>query len=264
RGLGKLKLKLTDDQKSTLAKTGDGDARRTLNYLEVLSDMAEPINGKCQINDEHISQVIEESYRRFDKGGDSFYEQISALHKSVRGSSPDGTLYWLTRMLDGGCDPIYIARRLTRMATEDIGLADPRALQVTLNSWDAYTRLGSPEGDLALAQAAVYLAVAPKSNAMYTAFGSARNTIADQGTLEVPLHLRNATTNLNKELGYGEEYRYAHDENDAFAAGEKYLPEEIQKDQFYNPKQSGLEIRIKEKMDKFRQLNQQAKNKRYE
>lgn len=144
RGLGKLKLKLTDDQKSTLAKTGDGDARRTLNYLEVLSDMAEPINGKCQINDEHISQVIEESYRRFDKGGDSFYEQISALHKSVRGSSPDGTLYWLTRMLDGGCDPIYIARRLTRMATEDIGLADPRALQVTLNSWDAYTRLGSP------------------------------------------------------------------------------------------------------------------------
>lgn len=264
RGLGKLKLKLTDDQKSTLAKTGDGDARRTLNYLEVLSDMAEPINGKCQINDEHISQVIEESYRRFDKGGDSFYEQISALHKSVRGSSPDGTLYWLTRMLDGGCDPIYIARRLTRMATEDIGLADPRALQVTLNSWDAYTRLGSPEGDLALAQAAVYLAVAPKSNAIYTAFGSARKTIADQGSLEVPLHLRNATTNLNKELGYGEEYRYAHDENDAFAAGEKYLPEEIQKDQFYNPKQSGLEIRIKEKMDKFRQLNQQAKNKRYE
>ena len=264
RGLGKLKLKLTDDQKSTLAKTGDGDARRTLNYLEVLSDMAEPINGKCQINDEHISQVIEESYRRFDKGGDSFYEQISALHKSVRGSSPDGTLYWLTRMLDGGCDPIYIARRLTRMATEDIGLADPRALQVTLNSWDAYTRLGSPEGDLALAQAAVYLAVAPKSNAMYTAFGSARKTIDDQGTLEVPLHLRNATTNINKELGYGEEYRYAHDEDDAFAAGEKYLPEEIQKDQFYNPKQSGLEIRIKEKMDKFRQLNQQAKNKRYE
>ena len=264
RGLGKLKLKLTDDQKSTLAKTGDGDARRTLNYLEVLSDMAEPINGKCHINDEHVSQVIEESYRRFDKGGDSFYEQISALHKSVRGSSPDGTLYWLTRMLDGGCDPIYIARRLTRMATEDIGLADPRALQVTLNSWDAYTRLGSPEGDLALAQAAVYLAVAPKSNAMYTAFGSARKTIADQGSLEVPLHLRNATTNLNKELGYGEEYRYAHDENDAFAAGEKYLPEEIQKDQFYNPKQSGLEIRIKEKMDNFRQLNQQAKNKRYE
>jgi len=264
RGLGKLKLKLTDDQKSTLAKTGDGDARRTLNYLEVLSDMAEPINGKCHINDEHVSQVIEESYRRFDKGGDSFYEQISALHKSVRGSSPDGTLYWLTRMLDGGCDPIYIARRLTRMATEDIGLADPRALQVTLNSWDAYTRLGSPEGDLALAQAAVYLAVAPKSNAMYTAFGSARKTIADQGSLEVPLHLRNATTNLNKELGYGEEYRYAHDEDDAFAAGEKYLPEEIQKDQFYNPKQSGLEIRIKEKMDNFRQLNQQAKNKRYE
>lgn len=264
RGLGDLNLTLTAEQKLTLARTGDGDARRTLNYLEVLSDMAELVDSEHRIKDEHIAQVVEESYRRFDKGGDSFYEQISALHKSVRGSSPDGTLYWLTRMLDGGCDPVYIARRLTRMATEDIGLADPRALQIALNSWDTYTRLGSPEGELALAQAAVYLASAPKSNAIYTAYGSARKAIADHGSLEVPLHLRNATTNLSREMGYGEEYRYAHDEDDGFAAGENYLPEEIHSEQFYYPKQAGLEIRIKEKMENFRQLNQQAKNKRYE
>lgn len=264
KGLGRLNLQLTDEQKLALARTGDGDARRTLNYLEVLSDMAELVDGKCQISDEHIAQVVEESYRRFDKGGDSFYEQISALHKSVRGSSPDATLYWLTRMLDGGCDPVYIARRLNRMATEDIGLADPRALQVTLNAWDSYTRLGSPEGDLALAQAAVYLASAPKSNALYEAFGLARKAIAEHGSLEVPLHLRNATTNLSKDLGYGDEYRYAHDEDNAFAAGENYLPEEIHEEQYYYPKESGLEIRIKEKMEQFRQLNQQAKNKRYE
>jgi putative ATPase len=264
KGLGELKLQLTAEQKMTLARTGDGDARRTLNYLEVLSDMVELVDGEHRINDEHIAQVVEESYRRFDKGGDSFYEQISALHKSVRGSSPDGTLYWLTRMLDGGCDPIYIARRLTRMASEDIGLADPRALQIALNSWDTFTRLGSPEGELALAQAAVYLASAPKSNAIYTAYGSARKAIADHGSLEVPLHLRNASTNLSKEMGYGKGYRYAHDEDDGFAAGENYLPEEIQSEQFYYPKQAGLEIRIKEKMENFRQLNQQAKDKRYE
>lgn len=264
KGLGRLNLKLTDEQKLALASTGDGDARRTLNYLEVLSDMAEVVDGVCQVSDEHIAQVVEESYRRFDKGGDSFYEQISALHKSVRGSSPDATLYWLTRMLDGGCDPIYIARRLNRMAIEDIGLADPRALQITLNAWDSYTRLGSPEGDLALAQAAVYLASAPKSNAVYEAFGAARKAVAEHGSLEVPLHLRNATTNLSKDLGYGEEYRYAHDEDNAFAAGENYLPEEIHAEQFYYPRDSGLEIRIKEKMEQFRQLNKGAKNKRYE
>ena len=264
KGIGKLNLILSEEQKLALAKTADGDARRTLNYLEVLSDMAEFIDGKCLVSNEHIAQILEESYRRFDKGGDSFYEQISALHKSVRGSSADGALYWLTRMLDGGCDPIYIARRLNRMATEDVGLADPRALQVTLNAWDSYTRLGSPEGDLALAQAAVYLASAPKSNAVYEAFGAARKAVAEHGSLEVPLHLRNATTDLSKELGYGEEYRYAHDEKNAFAAGESYLPEDIQGDQYYYPRESGLEIRIKEKMEEFRQLNQQSKNKRYE
>lgn len=264
RGIGNLKLTLTDQQKLALANTGDGDARRTLNYLEVLSDMSELVDGQCTIKDEHIAQVVEESYRRFDKGGDSFYEQISALHKSVRGSSPDAALYWLTRMLDGGCDPIYLARRLNRMATEDIGLADPRALQLTLNAWDSYTRLGSPEGDLALAQAAVYLASAPKSNALYQAFGSARRAVAEHGSLEVPLHLRNATTNLSKEMGYGEEYRYAHDEENGFAAGENYLPEEIHGEQYYHPKEAGLEIRIKEKMEQFRQLDKQAKHKRYE
>ena len=263
RGLGRLNLELSLEQKQMLARAGDGDARRTLNYLEVLSDMAEPGNGSRVIADEHIAQVVEETYRRFDKGGDSFYEQISALHKSVRGSSPDAALYWLSRMLDGGCDPLYIARRLTRMASEDIGLADPRALQICLSGWDTFTRLGSPEGELALAQAAVYLASAPKSNAVYEAYGSARKAVAEHGSLEVPLHLRNASTSLSKELGYGAEYRYAHDEEEAFAAGENYLPESIQQKQFYFPRDSGLEIRIKEKMARFRELNTEAKNKRY-
>lgn len=264
RGLGQLGLELSTEQRAMLARAGDGDARRTLNYLEVLSDMAETEEGRKVVSDDHLAQVVEESYRRFDKGGDSFYEQISALHKAVRGSSPDGALYWLSRMLDGGCDPIYLARRLTRMASEDIGLADPRALQLTLNCWDTYTRLGSPEGDLALAQAAVYLASAPKSNAVYEAYGEARKAVAEHGSLEVPLHLRNATTSLSKEMGYGEDYRYAHNEENQFAAGENYLPESIQDEQFYSPRESGLEIRIKEKMDEFRKLNQQAKNKRYE
>ena len=264
RGLGGLNLLLNLQQKRVLARAGDGDARRVLNYLEVASDMAELVQGQRTISDEHLAQVLQESVRRFDKGGDSFYEQISALHKAVRGSSADGALYWLTRMLDGGCDPIYLARRLTRMASEDIGLADPRALQVTLNCWDTYTRLGSPEGDLALAQAAVYLASAPKSNAVYTAYGAAQQAIAAHGSLEVPLHLRNASTSLSKELGYGKEYHYAHDEANAFAAGENYLPEELQDEQFYFPKESGLELRIKEKMEQFRQLNEAADNKRYD
>lgn len=264
RGLGQLELALSTEQRQLLARAGDGDARRTLNYLEVLSDMAETADGRRSVTDDHLAQVVEESYRRFDKGGDSFYEQISALHKAVRGSAPDAALYWLCRMLDGGCDPIYLARRLTRMASEDIGLADPRALQLTLNCWDTYTRLGSPEGDLALAQATVYLASAPKSNALYEAYGSARKAVAEHGSLEVPLHLRNASTNLSKELGYGEDYRYAHDEENAFAAGESYLPESIHQQQFYFPRQSGLEIRIKEKMEEFSQLNSDANNQRYD
>lgn len=263
RGLGKLELTLSGKQKQMLARAGDGDARRALNYLEVLSDMAEPDKGKRVVSDTHIAQVVEEGYRRFDKGGDSFYEQISALHKAVRGSSADAALYWLCRMLDGGCDPIYIARRLVRMASEDIGIADPRALQLSLNCWDTYTRLGSPEGELALAQAVVYLASAPKSNAVYEAFNSARSAVAEHGSLEVPLHLRNATTALNKQMGYGDDYRYAHAEENGFAAGENYLPQSIQHERFYFPKDSGLESRIREKMDHFRELNQQAQNKRY-
>ena len=263
RGLGEMHITMSDEQIQALASAADGDARRTLNYLEVLSDLAEVNEGKRIISNEHLEQVLAESYRRFDKGGDHFYDQISALHKAVRGSSPDAALYWLTRMLDGGCDPIYLARRLTRMATEDIGLADPRALQVCLDCWDSYTRLGSPEGELSLAQAAVYLASAPKSNALYSAYGDVRATIAEQGSLEVPIHLRNAPTKLAKDMGHGAEYRYAHNEENGFAAGENYLPEAISEKQFYYPKDSGLETRIREKLEHFKALNASAENKRY-
>jgi putative ATPase len=264
RGLAALNLDLSESQRQMLARAGDGDARRVLNYLEVLSDMAEVEDGRRTIEDGHIQQVLEEGSRRFDKGGDSFYEQISALHKAVRGSSPDAALYWLARMLDGGCDPIYLARRLVRMASEDIGIADPRALPLTLSCWDTYTRLGSPEGELALAQAAVYLASAPKSNAVYAAFNAAKQAVNNNGSLEVPLHLRNPSTTLSKSLGYGEDYRYVHDEENGFAAGENYLPLELKDEQFYHPKNTGLETRIKEKLEAFRSLNAQAKNKRYE
>jgi putative ATPase len=264
RGLAALNLDLSESQRQMLARAGDGDARRVLNYLEVLSDMAEVEDGRRTIEDGHIQQVLEEGSRRFDKGGDSFYEQISALHKAVRGSSPDAALYWLARMLDGGCDPIYLARRLVRMASEDIGIADPRALPLTLSCWDTYTRLGSPEGELALAQAAVYLASAPKSNAVYAAFNAAKQAVNNNGSLDVPLHLRNPSTTLSKSLGYGEDYRYVHDEENGFAAGENYLPLELKDEQFYHPKNTGLETRIKEKLEAFRSLNAQAKNKRYE
>lgn len=266
RGLGKLGLSLTADQKLSLARAADGDARRTLNYLEVLSDMAEGEvrdKDKSEISDAHLEQVLAESYRRFDKGGDVFYDQISALHKAVRGSSPDAALYWLVRMLDGGCDPIYLARRLTRMASEDIGLADPRALQVCRDCWDTYTRLGSPEGDLALAEAAVYMACAPKSNALYTAFAAAQEAVNQHGSLEVPPHLRNAPTDLAKELGHGAEYRYAHDEDGGFAAGENYLPEALKDARFYAPRDAGLETRIAEKLASLAELNAKAGNKRY-
>jgi putative ATPase len=264
RGLAALNLDLSGSQRQMLARAGDGDARRVLNYLEVLSDMAEVEQGHRTIADGHVQQVLEEGSRRFDKGGDSFYEQISALHKAVRGSSPDAALYWLVRMLDGGCDPIYLARRLVRMASEDIGIADPRALPLTLSCWDTYTRLGSPEGDLALAQATIYLASAPKSNAVYAAFNAAKQAVNQNGSLEVPLHLRNSSTSLSNSLGYGEDYRYAHDEENGFAAGENYLPLELKDEQFYHPKNTGLETRIKEKLEAFRSLNAQAKNKRYE
>jgi len=263
RGLGKLNLKLSDQQRQWLAHAADGDARRCLNTLEILADMAQEDDGEMHLENRAIEQVLQESYRRFDKGGDSFYDQISALHKAVRGSSADAALYWLARMLDGGCDPIYLARRLTRMATEDVGLADPRALQVCLHCWDAYVRLGSPEGDLLLAEAAVYLACAPKSNALYVGMGNAQQAVVEHGSLEVPLHLRNAPTALAKELGHGAEYRYTHDEADGFAAGENYLPEEIGEQQFYEPKDSGLESRIREKLEDYKKRNASASKKRY-
>ena len=211
------------------------------------------------IADQVVNEVAGGQVRRFDKGGEAFYDQISALHKSVRGSSPDGALYWLCRMLDGGCDPLYVARRVVRMASEDIGNADPRALEIALNAWQVQQRLGSPEGELAIAQAVVYLACAAKSNAVYSAFNQAMELARNSGSLEVPVHLRNAPTRLMKELGYGKAYRYAHDEPGGFAAGEHYLPEELGDVQLYAPVDRGLEIKIGEKLARLRELDLKAR-----
>ncbi|WP_425328138.1 replication-associated recombination protein A [Pseudomonas nitroreducens] len=245
KGLGKRNLSLPDDSFAILMAAADGDGRRLLNLLENASDLAE---DNCEISAELLQNLLGDSRRRFDKGGEAFYDQISALHKSVRGSSPDGALYWYSRMLDGGCDPLYIARRVVRMASEDIGNADPRALTLCLHAWDVQERLGSPEGELAIAQAIVYLACAPKSNAVYNAYNTARRDVAESGSLEVPLHLRNAPTKLMKNLGYGDEYRYAHDEPDAYAAGEDYFPESMEPRQYYQPVPRGLELKIGEKL----------------
>ncbi len=238
-----------------LAQAADGDARRTLNLLELYSQQAR--DGA--LDDQAFAVLLEGSLRRFDKGGDNFYDQISALHKSVRGSSPDGALYWLRRMLDGGADGGYLARRLVRMASEDIGNADPRALEICINAWESYLRLGSPEGDLALAQAAVYLASAPKSNAVYMAWKAVGQAVAQTGSLEVPLHLRNAPTKLMKAQGYGKAYRYAHDEPEAYAAGEQYLPDELQDASWYTPVPRGLEIKIGEKLARLKALDEQSR-----
>ncbi|WP_243755396.1 replication-associated recombination protein A [Thiomicrorhabdus sp. 6S3-12] len=244
----------------------DGDARRLLNFLEQVIDFVDwqPKDNGLQANIQmaHAKEVIQGGLRRFDKGGEAFYDQISALHKSVRGSDPNAALYWLTRMLDGGVDPRYLARRLIRMASEEIANADPKALQVAVNAAEAYERLGSPEGDLALAQAATYLAVAPKSNAVYMAYKAALKDIKQHGSYEVPLHLRNAPTKLMAELDYGKEYRYAHDEPEAFAAGECYFPEEMEERGYYQPVERGLEIKISAKMRHLQNLNQQAIYKR--
>lgn len=234
-----------DDALDLIAQAADGDARRALNLLELAADLAED----DVITDAIVDEVASGTRRRFDNRGEHFYDQISALHKSIRGTDPDAALYWLSRMLDGGCDPLYVARRLIRVASEDIGNADPRALQLTLHAWEVYERLGSPEGELAIAQAVVYLACAAKSNAVYTAFGAAMNDAREQGSLEVPMHLRNAPTRLMKELGYGERYRYAHDEDDAIALGENYFPDDMQPAKYYHPVARGLEIRIKEKLE---------------
>lgn len=261
RGLGGQGLEVDAATRRQIAAAADGDARRALNLLEIASDLAGEEEGRRVITATVLEEVLSGDVRRFDKGGDLFYDQISALHKSVRGSAPDAALYWLARMLDGGCDPVYIARRVVRMASEDIGNADPRGLHLALDAWDAYDRLGSPEGELALAQAVAYLACAPKSNAVYTAYGAAQEDVRRSGTLEVPVHLRNAPTRLMKELGYGHAYRYAHDEPEAYAAGERYFPEELGERRYYRPVPRGLEIRIGEKLEHLRALDRARERK---
>jgi putative ATPase len=254
RGLGGLGLTLTAEARALLATAGDGDARRALNLLELAADLAD--GGTIDANT--VRAVLDGGVRRFDKGGDAFYDQISALHKSIRGSAPDAALYWLARMIDGGCDPAYLARRLVRMASEDIGNADPRALALALDAWDTVERLGSPEGELALAQTATYLAAAPKSNAVYMAWKAALDDARAAGSLEVPPHLRNAPTRLAKSLGHGQGYRYAHDEPDAYAAGEDYFPEALPTRQYYRPVPRGLEIKIGEKLARLAEQDRQA------
>ncbi|MFO7326684.1 MAG: replication-associated recombination protein A, partial [Pseudomonadota bacterium] len=248
RGLGGRNLTISDAAIDALVAAADGDARRALGLLETAADLA--VDGV--IGEQQIAELAAGTRRRFDKGGDQFYDQISALHKAVRGSDPDAALYWLARMLDGGCDPSYLARRITRMAVEDIGLADPRALSLALEAWDAWDRLGSPEGELALAEAVVFLAVAAKSNAVYRAWGEAQADVQKYGSLEVPLRLRNAPTKLMRQLDYGKGYRSAHDEPDAYAAGERYLPDEMPDRRYYHPVPRGLEIRIAEAMERRR------------
>jgi len=251
RGLGAQHLEAEPAALDLLARAADGDARRALNMLELAASLAEAA-GTRQLTLAVAQEVASGTHRRFDKAGDQFYDQISALHKAVRGSDPDGALYWLCRMLDGGCDPLYIARRVTRMAVEDIGLADPRAFALSLEAWEAYERMGTPEGELAIATAVVYLACAPKSNAVYVAMGEAMADVEEFGTLDVPLRLRNAPTRLMKNLGYGRGYRYAHDEPDAFAAGERYLPDELPDRRYYRPVPRGLEIKIGEALARLR------------
>ena len=260
---------LSDAAAQRLVAYADGDARRLLNAYENLVAMLgpvaesdEPHAGEVEIDEPTLERALGEQLRRYDKGGEQFYDTISALHKSVRGSDPDAALYWFVRMLDGGVDPRYAARRLVRMASEDIGLADPRALRLALDAAETYERLGSPEGELTLAQAVVYLAVAPKSNAVYTAYKAVRAFIAADGTRAVPLHLRNAPTRLMKDLDYGKHYRYAHDEEGGFAAGESYWPEDMLPPSFYRPVPRGLEIRIGEKLDELRRMNEEAKKRR--
>lgn len=252
KGLGQLRLQADAAVLNALAQAADGDARRALNWLEMAADLAETTATGLALTADVIQEVIAESPRRFDKGGDVFYEQISALHKSVRGTDPDAALYWLCRMLDGGCDPLYIARRVVRMASEDIGNADPRGLQLAMSAWDAYEHLGSPEGELAIAQAVVYLACAPKSNAVYHAYKAAMQDAKQSGSLDVPMHLRNAPTQFMKALDYGKGYRYAHDEPDAYAAGENYFPDALHGRRYYEPVERGLEIKIRDKLNTLR------------
>jgi putative ATPase len=250
RGLGASDLRTSPGALELLAEAADGDARRALNLLEVAGDLASAAGGELTL--EVAGEASAGSHRRFDKRGDLFYDQISALHKSVRDSDADAALYWLCRMLDGGCDPGFLARRLVRMASEDIGNADPRALTLALAAWDSYDRLGSPEGELALAQACVFLALAPKSNAVYAAYGAALEDAKEQGTLDVPMHLRNAPTRLMKDLGYGKGYRYAHDEPDALAPGQTHFPDGLEPRRYYEPVPRGLELKFRETLERIR------------
>ena len=252
RGLRNRNIDIDDEALIALAQGGDGDGRRALGMLEVAADLATERDGRALITLEQVREVATGGRRRFDKGGEQFYDQISALHKAVRGTDPDGALYWFARMLDGGCDPHYLARRIVRMAVEDIGLADPRGQQLALDAWQTFERLGSPEGELALANAVVYLAVAPKSNAVYVAYGEAKADVEEFGTLDVPLRFRNAPTKLMKGLGYGEGYKYAHDAPDAFVKGERYLPDELPDRRYYRPVPRGLEIKIGEALARLR------------
>ena len=251
---------IADEAAKALIESADGDGRRLLNSIEQLKVAVEQSNVDS-IDAALVQNTLTRSGRRFDKGGDQFYDQISALHKSIRGSNPDGALYWLVRMLDGGADPRYLGRRLIRMASEDIGLADPRALNLTLDAVATFERLGSPEGELALAQAALYLACAPKSNAAYVAYNAVRAFVAEDQSRPVPVHLRNAPTKLMKNLGYGKEYRYAHDEENAYAAGEHYLPDGIENKRWYLPTDRGLEGKIRDKLNALRELDAKAKKK---
>ncbi|MSP53129.1 MAG: replication-associated recombination protein A [Gammaproteobacteria bacterium] len=257
RGLGHLALQFPPELRDQVAQFADGDARTALNLIEIIADLA----IDTTVTEPILQEALSAGVRRFDKGGDEFYNQISALHKAVRGSAPDAALYWLVRMLDGGCDPLYVARRVVRMASEDIGNADPRALDLALQAWDVLERLGSPEGELTLAQAVIYLAVAPKSNAVYVAYNEARVDVEKYGSLEVPLPIRNASTKLMKSLDYGKDYRYAHDEPDAYAAGENYFPDKMPQRQYYRPVNRGLEIKIAEKMAQLRKLDAKIPSK---
>ena len=260
RGLGELNLKIDDDARELLLSAADGDARRLLNLLETAADLATVQGSQRLLTIETTRAVIGSTYVRFDKGGENFYDQISALHKSVRGSDPDAAVYWLCRMLAGGCDPLYIARRALRMASEDIGNADPRALTMTLEACAVYERLGSPEGELAIAQAVIFMACAAKSNAVYAAYNAATADAKSLGSLEVPLHLRNAPTKLMKEIGYGKGYRYAHDEPDAYAAGERYFPDAMPDRRYYEPAPRGLEIKIGEALTARRARDAKARD----
>jgi putative ATPase len=263
RGFETEKVDVTEEARKRIAEFADGDGRRALNLVEQVAQAAR-LEGRRGADVDFVNTISQRAGRRFDKGGENYYDQISALHKSMRGSDPDAALYWLVRMLDGGVDPRYLARRMIRMATEDVGLADPRALEVAINAAEVYERLGSPEGELALAECIIYLSVAAKSNAVYAAYNEAKAFIASDGTRPVPMHIRNAPTKLMKNLGYGDNYRYAHDEEEGYAAGENYFPEGMERPAWYRPTDRGLESKIREKLEHLRSLDTRSAKKRPE